>query len=157
MVDVVDKAARSRMMAGIGSRNTSPELLIRSLLHRNGYRFRIHRKDLPAKPDIVLPKYHAVILIHGCFWHGHQCHMFKWPKTNKVFWRTKILANVKRDHCDINALHSLGWRTLTVWECVLRGSKIMPADLLIRRISRWLHSRSEQFEISSAWGGKHDF
>lgn len=148
MTDVVSKATRSRMMAGIGGRDTSPELLIRSLLHRNGYRFRLHRKDLPAKPDIVLTKYRAVILIHGCFWHGHRCHMFKWPKSNAAFWRAKILANVKRDRRAISALHAAGWRTLTVWECALRGPQVIAPDLLLRRMSSWLQSRLDQSELS---------
>jgi DNA mismatch endonuclease (patch repair protein) len=148
MVDVVDKATRSRMMAGIGGRNTSPELLIRSLLHKGGYRFRLHRKDLPAKPDIVLPKYGAVILVHGCFWHGHRCHMFKWPKSNQVFWRTKILANVKRDRRSAIALNSSGWRLMTVWECALRGPRAMTSEVVFRRISSWLNSRVDQSELS---------
>jgi len=148
MADVVSKATRSRMMAGIGGRNTSPELLIRALLHGNGYRFRLHRKDLPAKPDIVLPKYRAVILVHGCFWHGHRCHMFKWPATNKDFWRAKILASVKRDRRSVIALHSCGWRLMTVWECALRGPKAMPHEAVFRKISSWLRSRVDQSELS---------
>ncbi len=148
MTDVVSKATRSRMMAGIGGRNTSPELLIRSLLHRNGYRFRLHRKDLPGKPDIVLKKYRAVILIHGCFWHGHRCHMFKWPKSNADFWCTKILANVKRDRRAIAALDMAGWRILTIWECGLRGPRAIVPDVLFRRISSWLQSRVAQSELS---------
>lgn len=148
MSDVVSKATRSMMMAGIGGRNTSPELLIRSLLHRNGYRFRLHRKDLPAKPDIVLTKYRAVILIHGCFWHGHRCHMFKWPKSNAAFWRAKILANVKRDRRAIAALDMVGWRILTIWECALRGPRAIASDVLFRRISSWLQSRVAQSELS---------
>lgn len=148
MADVVDKATRSRMMAGISGQNTAPELLIRSLLHREGYRFRLHRKDLPAKPDIVLPKFRAVILIHGCFWHGHRCHMFKWPKSNTVFWRTKILSNLKRDRRSIAELGALGWRVMTVWECALRGRGAMRSEVLVRRISRWLGSRVAYSELS---------
>lgn len=148
MVDVVDKATRSRMMAGIGGRNTTPELLVRSLLHKEGYRFRLHRKGLPAKPDIVLPKFRAVILIHGCFWHGHRCHMFKWPKSNIVFWRAKILTNLKRDRRDVSALGASGWRVMTVWECALRGPRAMRNEVLVRRISRWLGSSVECAELS---------
>lgn len=148
MTDVVDRATRSRMMAGISGRNTTAELLIRSLLHREGYRFRLHRKDLPAKPDIVLPKFHAVILINGCFWHGHRCHMFKWPKSNTTFWRTKILTNVKRDRRSISELGALGWRVMTVWECAMRGKAAMRPEVLVSRISRWLGSRVECSELT---------
>lgn len=148
MVDVVSKAMRSRMMAGIGSRNTSPELLVRSLLHKGGYRFRLHRKDLPAKPDMVLPKYQAVVLIHGCFWHGHRCHMFKWPKSNREFWRTKILSNIRRDRRSAIDLHASGWRLMTVWECALRGPKAMAPEVVFRRISSWLRSKVDQSELS---------
>jgi DNA mismatch endonuclease (patch repair protein) len=83
MADIVDKATRSRMMAGIRGKNTKPELLVRRALHAEGFRFRLHVKDLPGKPDIVLPRYKAVIFVHGCFWHGHECTHFKWPKTRK--------------------------------------------------------------------------
>jgi DNA mismatch endonuclease (patch repair protein) len=148
MVDVVDKATRSRMMAGIGGQDTTPELLVRSLLHKGGYRFRLHRRDLPAKPDIVLPKYRAVILVHGCFWHGHRCHMFKWPKSNRVFWRTKILSTVKRDRRSAVDLHSAGWRLMTVWECALRGPEAFAPEVLFKKLSIWLQSRVDQAELS---------
>lgn len=92
MTDVVDKATRSRMMAGIKGKDTKPEMLIRSELHRRGFRFRKNVKDLPGKPDIVLPKYRAVIMVNGCFWHGHGCRLFKWPSTRPEFWREKSIA-----------------------------------------------------------------
>jgi DNA mismatch endonuclease, patch repair protein len=97
MADIVPKAKRSEMMAGIRGKNTRPEMLVRRALHAHGYRFRLHRKDLPGKPDIVLPKYRAVIFVHGCFWHGHDCHLFKWPKTREDFWIQKIKNNQERD------------------------------------------------------------
>lgn len=148
MVDVVDKATRSRMMAGIRGANTSPEKQVRSLLHLNGFRFRIHRKDLPGKPDIVLPKYRAVILIHGCFWHRHKCHMFKWPSSNTVFWRAKINSNAKRDARNLAALHDEGWRVLTIWECALRGPGMVKTSLVVNRTAAWLRSKSRKLEIS---------
>ncbi len=121
MVDVVSKAKRSEMMAGIRGKDTRPEMLIRRGLHAMGYRFRVHRRDLPGNPDIVLPKYRAVIFVHGCFWHGHDCHLFKWPKTRAAFWREKIGGNVRRDSLALVSLKERGWRVHTVWECELKG------------------------------------
>ena len=120
MVDVVDKATRSRMMAGIRAKNTLPELQIRSLLHRNGFRYGLHRNDLPGKPDLALPKYRVVIFVHGCFWHGHQCAIFKWPSTNARFWRSKIEGNIARDHKSLTLLKQQGWKPIVLWECAIR-------------------------------------
>lgn len=124
MIDIVDSATRSRMMAGIRSQNTKPELIIRSLLHRKGFRFRLHVKELPGKPDIVLPKYHAVIFIHGCFWHGHEnCRLFKLPGTRPEFWQEKIFRNQSNDTRAVNLLRDLNWRVCIIWECKIRASK----------------------------------
>ena len=92
MADVVDKATRSRMMAGIKGKDTNPEIFLRKALFALGFRFRLHRPDIPGRPDIVLPKHRALVLVHGCYWHGHQCRNFKWPVTNAQFWRDKIDA-----------------------------------------------------------------
>src|SRR4051812_22955527 len=97
MPDIISKAKRSEMMAGIRGKNTKPEILIRGVLHKAGFRFRLHAKHLPGKPDLVLAKYHAAILVNGCFWHGHDCHLFRWPSTKKEFWRAKILKNRAND------------------------------------------------------------
>src|SRR5579875_1410590 len=108
-------------MAAIKGRNTKPEILVRSLLHSLGYRFRLHRKDLPGKPDIVLPKHRTVIFVHGCFWHSHSC---RWgsvvPRTRGEFWADKRQGTVNRDRAKADQLTGLGWRVLTVWECDLR-------------------------------------
>lgn len=120
MTDVVDTSTRSRMMSGIKGKNTKPEIIVRQALHRAGFRFRLHRKDLPGKPDIVLPKYHAVIFVHGCFWHGHDCRYFNVPKTRTDFWLNKIMANARRDRIQEDALKSAGWTVFTVWECEIR-------------------------------------
>lgn len=117
MTDVVDPATRSRMMSGIRSKNTKPEMLIRKALHAQGFRFRLHVKDLPGKPDLVFPKYKAVVFVHGCFWHGHDCQYFKTPKTRTDFWVAKIEANKNRDQHNIQRLQRAGWRVLVVWEC----------------------------------------
>ena len=131
MVDIVDSITRSRMMAGIKSRNTKPELLIRSLLHNRGFRFRLHVKDLPGKPDIVLPKYHSVIFINGCFWHGHQeCHLFRLPATRTEFWQEKIYRNQTNDSRAIDLLLANNWRVCIVWECSIRGAKKDPEKVI---------------------------
>lgn len=138
MIDIVDSITRSRMMAGIKSRNTKPELLIRSLLHNRGFRFRLHVKDLPGKPDIVLPKYHSVIFINGCFWHGHQeCHLFRLPATRTEFWQEKIYRNQTNDSRAIDLLLANNWRVCIVWECSIRGAKKDP-EKVISTIAEWL-------------------
>lgn len=135
------------MMAGIGSRNTSPELQIRSLLHRAGYRFRLHVSGLPGKPDIVLPKYKAIILVNGCFWHAHGCHLFKLPASRREFWELKLSANRERDRVSVAALQNLGWRTFIVWECALKGSLRLKDDEILLRMEKWLSSSTLYGEI----------
>lgn len=120
MVDVVDKATRSRMMAGIRGKDTKPELLVRSYLHRNGLRYRLHVKELPGKPDIVLPKYRTVVFVHGCFWHQHLgCKYAVMPGNNRTFWKKKLEGNTERDQKNKKSLKREGWRPLTIWECQL--------------------------------------
>lgn len=138
MADVVDSTTRSRMMSAIRGQDTKPELLVRRLLHRQGYRFRLHVRELPGKPDIVLPKYHAVIFVNGCFWHGHDCHLFRLPATRQDFWEEKIRKNRERDERDRHNLQQSGWRTLTVWECALKGKTRLPEDRLVKELSNWL-------------------
>lgn len=114
-------AARSRNMAAIRARDTSPELKVRSLLHRLGYRFRLHRRDLPGSPDIVLSKHRTVVFVHGCFWHRHRgCRYTTIPKTRTDFWAQKFERNVARDHCQQNQLKEMGWSVMVIWECELR-------------------------------------
>ncbi len=148
MPDVVNAATRSRMMAGIRGVDTTPERLIRSLLHRNGFRFTLHANDLPGKPDIVLPKYGAVIFVHGCFWHGHQCHMFKWPKSNSAFWRKKIEANSRRDTVNYQALRDANWRLLVIWECVLKGKDRCNEAGVSAALQTWLSSGAAASELT---------
>ncbi|WPP01155.1 very short patch repair endonuclease [Pseudomonas sp. HR96] len=120
-MDVVDPATRSRMMSGIRGKNTKPELLVRSFLHANGYRFRLHRKDLPGNPDVVLPKLRTCLFVHGCFWHRHVgCRYATTPKTRAEFWNDKFLKNVERDLNNIQALEASGWNVLIIWECQLK-------------------------------------
>lgn len=138
MTDIVDAQTRSRMMRGIQSKDTQPELRLRRALHALGFRYRLHAKELPGRPDMVFPKYRAVVFVHGCFWHGHECPVFRWPKTRPEFWRAKIEANRARDDRKIQALQALGWRVAVVWECDLRQP--VTADGLASEIAAWLKS-----------------
>jgi DNA mismatch endonuclease (patch repair protein) len=128
LADIVDKATRSRMMSGIRGKNTKPEMIVRRVLHKAGFRYRLHDKRLPGKPDIVLPKYKTVIFVHGCFWHGHDCKAFKWPKTRKEFWKNKIAGNIERDIQRQHTLTETGWRVVQLWECDVR--KMAENDIL---------------------------
>lgn len=117
-MDTVDASTRSRMMAGIGPRDTVPELRVRRFLHGAGLRFSLHRRDLPGRPDIVLPRYRTIVFVHGCFWHRHQgCQFATTPATRVDFWRAKFGANVARDQRNEALLTASGWQVLTVWEC----------------------------------------
>lgn len=145
--DVVTPEVRSRMMAGIRGKDTRPELLIRSALHRAGFRFRLHQANLPGKPDLVLPRYHAAIFVHGCFWHGHDCHLFRWPATREAFWREKIGRNVARDIEQIADLASAGWRVALIRECALKGRTRLPLPDIVDAVSLWLKSDEKVLEI----------
>lgn len=146
MADVVDAATRSRMMAGIRGRDTRPEWLIRRGLHKLGFRYRLHVRKLPGHPDLVLAKHHAVVFIHGCFWHGHDCPMFKWPKTREDFWRTKIEGNRSRDTHTVDALTGAGWRVAIVWECALRKGTRGSGEV-VERLAAWMISDDERIEV----------
>ncbi len=153
MADVVDKATRSRMMSGIRGKDTKPEIFIRKGLFAKGFRFRLHSRKLPGKPDIVFPRYKAAILVHGCFWHGHRCPLFKWPSSNSGFWRKKIDRNREVDKAAIKALSGLGWRVLTVWECAIKGPCRISQNNIIRKAGTWLRSGRGNMEIQGT-GGK---
>lgn len=148
MADIVSKKKRSKMMSSIRSKDTRPELKIRSALHKLGYRYKLHDKQLPGKPDLVLPKHNAVILIHGCFWHLHNCHLFKWPSTKREFWKEKITGNKKRDEKNLQALKEMGWRILIIWECALKGKSKLDFSSTIKSISDWLKSSNQYAEIT---------
>jgi DNA mismatch endonuclease (patch repair protein) len=148
LADIVNKETRSRMMSGIKGKNTKPEMLIRKGLHSLGFRYRLHDKKLPGKPDLVFPAYHAVIMVHGCFWHRHECPLFKWPSTRKEFWQEKIMGNVERDKVNTSALHNTGWRVLTIWECAVRGRSMPEIAEVITQAANWLKSGTENSEIT---------
>lgn len=130
------------MMAGIGRRDTTIELFLRSGLHRMGYRFKVDDPSLPGRPDLVFPRYRAVIFLNGCFWHGHDCALFKWPSTNRERWRRKLEGNRVRDTRNRRALRREGWRVLDVWECALRGSDRVDPERVLERSARWLEGDS---------------
>ena len=143
MADIVDKATRSRMMSGIRGKNTRPEIIVRKALFSMGYRFRLHRKDLPGKPDIVLPKKNTAIFINGCFWHAHEgCRYAKLPETRKEFWRERLLRNKVRDAQSRKELKNSGWRVLTIWECFIRSSEKI--GMMKPELESWIEgSRTE--------------
>ena len=129
-MDRISPEQRSQNMAQVKSKNTKPEMLVRSLLHRMGYRFRLHIKTLPGHPDVVLPRYKAVIFVHGCFWHGHEgCKRATMPATRTEFWRKKIDGNQSRDRRNLNALEELGYRCLVIWQCEMKDIEVLKMRL----------------------------
>lgn len=149
MNDIVNTHKRSLMMSGIRGRDTGPEMRVRRVLHRAGYRFRLHRKDLPGSPDVVLPKRKVAVFIHGCFWHLHQgCRFARIPSSREEFWKPKLLGNRERDAASVVALRAAGWRVLLVWECFLRATKDDAA--LSEILAAWIEGGQEMSELSSA-------
>ena len=149
MTDIVDTTTRSRMMSGIRGKNTKPELLVRRYLHSKGFRFRLHKKELPGRPDIVLPKYGAVIQVHGCYWHRHKnCRLAYEPKSRREFWLEKFAQNVRRDEATTRELLSMGWRVMTVWECALRDSELR--DYGLEAVVEWIESDCPAAEFPRA-------
>lgn len=122
MAEHITKAQRSRNMARVKNKNTAPELVVRKILHRLGFRFRLHRSDLPGNPDVVLPRHRKIILVHGCFWHGHDCPRGKRPSTKQEFWNPKLDKNQQRDKANQEKLRELGWQVLVVWECQVKDT-----------------------------------
>lgn len=136
-VDIFSREKRSAIMAQVKSRNTSPEKTVRSLLHRLGFRFRLHRADLPGTPDITLPRYRAVIFVNGCFWHQHRgCSHAARPASNRRYWNDKLDRNVARDAMNIRLLRKLGWKVLVVWECQTTEKKLKPLATRLLKVFR---------------------
>jgi DNA mismatch endonuclease (patch repair protein) len=145
-MDIVSPETRSRMMASIRGADTSPELFVRKILHSLGFRFRLHHRDLPGRPDIVLPKHKLVIFVHGCFWHQHPgCRYAYSPKSNRSFWRKKLRGNVDRDRRVLSDLQASGWRTVIVWECLLRKNANL--DRLARDFQRVVMMKTGHTEL----------
>lgn len=145
MTDVFSKEKRSWIMSRVKGRDTKPELLVRAVVHRMGYRFRVHRRDLPGNPDIVLPRHRKVIFVHGCFWHGHEgCRRATRPATNEPFWNQKLDSNIERDERFKTELRRLGWKVLVVWEC-----ETHKPEKLISKLSSFLDGQTNKDEQAS--------
>lgn len=140
MADVHDPATRSRNMGKIGAKDTKIELILRSELFAKGFRYRLHRRDLPGTPDLVFPKYNAVVHVNGCFWHGHECASFRWPSTDPETWRRKIEGNIDRDSRNNKHLSDMGWRVMTVWGCALTGRCSLSPGVAAQLVADWLLS-----------------
>lgn len=153
MADIVSPSKRSRMMSGIRNKHTRPELIIRKGLHALGFRYRLHSSSLPGKPDLVLPKHKAVILVNGCFWHGHNCALFKWPTSRAEFWRNKITGNRERDLENQRKLREAGWRVLIIWECALKGRDRRNTDEVLEMAKNWLFSEAGESELKGENSG----
>ena len=141
MVDVVDPATRSRMMAGIKGKDTKPELLIRRLLHARGFRFALKPARLPGRPDIVLPRWRVAVFVHGCFWHWHRCSLSKMPSSNRPFWEEKLQKNSDRDAQAQMQLVSMGWRVATIWECATRTAAAKAGlEQVMTELANWIRN-----------------
>ena len=134
-------------MSGIRGTNTKPELVLRRGLHRRGFRYRLHDRKLPGRPDLVFPGRRAVIFVNGCFWHGHDCHLFRWPQSREAFWKDKITGNMERDRTSGTKLLEQGWRVCRVWECALKGKRRRPADTVVDRCAAWLEGTQPEMDI----------
>lgn len=150
MVDVHTKKQRAYNMSRIKSKDTRPELEIRKLLFKQGLRYRLHRKDLPGKPDLVFSKYKAVVFINGCFWHYHDCKLFKMPETRKDWWEDKLVKNKERDKRNLSQLLDSGWRVMVIWECAWRGKGSVSVHIgkISEKISAWIKSDSVKKDIT---------
>ena len=147
MADVVDEATRSRMMSGIRGKDTKPEMIIRRGLHCRNYRYRLHDRRLPGNPDLVFRSRRAVIFVHGCFWHGHDCPLFRWPSTRADWWRDKIGANRMRDQKVRQELIAAGWRQARIWECALKGRGRQEPGRVIDRLAAWLDGDEGELDL----------
>ena len=146
MTDIVDQRTRSRMMAGIRGKDTGPEMALRRAMHARGFRYLLHAKGLPGRPDLVLPKYGSVVFVHGCFWHRHPgCRYTSIPSTRPDFWQTKFEVNLVRDNAARGALLAAGWRVATVWDCAVR--KPQQVEFAVNILASWLRSGAAEIEI----------
>jgi DNA mismatch endonuclease (patch repair protein) len=144
-MDVHTPKQRSYNMSRIKGKNTRPELLVRKWLWSSGYRYRLHRKDLPGKPDIIFSQQKKALFVHGCFWHKHNCRFFKWPQTNREFWKKKINKNIRRDQKNYHALNADGWSYLIIWECQVKDEN----SELISQLKRFIENESDKSRCST--------
>lgn len=147
MADIIDSASRSRLMARIGSKNTKPETMLGKALFAEGLRYRKNVKGLPGSPDLVFRKFSAAVFVHGCFWHGHDCDLFRLPMTRPEFWSKKIRSNRVRDERAIDALREMGYRPAVVWECAIRGTGKLSLEACARITSDWIKSDREFLDL----------
>lgn len=150
-MDTVDPVKRSQMMANIRSKNTKPEMIVRSQLHRRGFRYRLHVKHLPGKPDLVLPRHRAVILINGCFWHGHNCSLYRPPKSRQEYWTQKITGNQQKDKRTVEELLRMGWRVCIITECAVRWPN-PSIEVLITRVIKWIEGAEKIYHEAGRGG-----
>jgi len=148
MADTLTRQERSRRMASVRHHGTTPELQVRRLLHSAGLRFRLVSERLPVKPDIVLPRWKTVVLVHGCFWHGHCCPLFRLPGTNTKWWKNKIDTNIARDRRSVERLLEEGWRVVTVWQCALKGTTRLGAEELQTLLLKSIRGSAPAVEVS---------
>ena len=147
VADTFSPAKRSEIMSRIRAKDTAPEIQIRKGLHALGFRYRLHERRLPGKPDLVFPRYKSVIFVNGCFWHGHTCKLFRWPASNEDYWRPKISRTIERDCNNHALLKECGWRVLVIWECAFRGRFRYSMEEVIEMASEWLVSGRQECEL----------
>jgi len=154
MADVLTPELRRLNMSRVRGKNTKPEMLVRRGLHARGFRFRLQRRDLPGRPDIILPSRKVALFVHGCFWHGHDCRLFQMPATRPDFWRGKITANKRRDTAAVHDLGNLGWRVGIVWECALRGNRRLSSQVVFDQLVDFITGSDLQIVIRGADDGE---
>ena len=147
-MDTVDKKTRSHIMSSVGQKDTGPETLLRSALHKAGLRYRLHDRKLSGSPDLVFPGFRAVIFVHGCYWHSHGCYKSTIPKSRREFWENKFSTNRARDERNVVLLRERGWRVMIVWECILVGKQAMPRDGVMEYVRGWLTGMGECSGVS---------
>jgi DNA mismatch endonuclease, patch repair protein len=147
-MDTVDKSTRSYIMSRVGQKDTGPEILLRSSVHAAGLRYRLHDRGLPGSPDLVFPRFHTAVFVHGCYWHSHGCYRSSVPKSRQEFWAEKFEANRSRDERNLRLLREGGWRVLTVWECALRGKSARTSLDIADTVKAWLVSSDDVGEIA---------
>lgn len=149
-MDRFDPQTRSKIMASVGQKDTDAEFLLRRALHKAGFRYRLHDRSLPGSPDLVFPRFDAVVFVHGCYWHAHGCYRATTPKTRRAFWTKKFAENRCRDERNVGMLLERGWRVLTVWECALKGKTAPPSEALVHEIKAWFESSERYRQIGGA-------
>lgn len=148
MADIVPPDVRSRMMSGIRGKNTRPEIAVRKEMFRRGYRYRLHVKELPGKPDFMFPRFRGAVFVHGCFWHGHDCPLFRLPSTRPEFWKAKIDRNRENDAKAVDALLALEWRVAVIWECSVKGRRGQGIIAVADKLESWLKGKDSSLTVS---------